>query len=412
MSPPEPSPGDVDTAQTVPRNRVVVTGAGFTRALVPGAPLLVDDFSNDVLEARVRGLPNASRLLDWERSLDERGRVDIERLMTRLDALMPYDYAESAGNAANEYGFLLSELRRAFLDRLHEARKGDVHREELKRFATYCEANGCCCITFNYDDFLDEALAQTGSWNPYWGYGFFCPSSLDTIASFDELETNSVLRLLKLHGSINWRPKLGYASPVAIDTITHHRSGMRRCLSSRPPVCPGPPCRPPPQFGSNVGPQSAGLVNDQRKRATATRQGGGRPPLQSELSIDAHRRPDPFHGRHLRTFHLAAPFRFAGAFPPGVLCRLLAHVPVLRTLWLNHLERGNALAGDRLELFAQRRPVIRNQFGAVARAGDLHVEALERGQVRVVGLHGGDDVVDGAALKRMHGGAVEKAWSL
>ena len=135
---------------------------------------------------------------------------------------MPYDYAESAGNAANEYGFLLSELRRAFLDRLHEARKGDIHREELKRFATYCEANGCCCITFNYDDFLDEALAQTGSWNPYWGYGFFCPSSLDTIASFDELETHSVLRLLKLHGSINWRPKLGYASPVAIDSITHH----------------------------------------------------------------------------------------------------------------------------------------------------------------------------------------------
>ena len=45
---------------------------------------------------------------------------------------------------------------------------------------------------------------------------------LDTIASFDELETHSVLRLLKLHGSINWRPKLGYASPVAIDSITHH----------------------------------------------------------------------------------------------------------------------------------------------------------------------------------------------
>ena len=61
MSPPEPSPGDADTALTVSRNHVVVTGAGFTRALVPGAPLLVDDFSNDVLEARVRGLPNASR---------------------------------------------------------------------------------------------------------------------------------------------------------------------------------------------------------------------------------------------------------------------------------------------------------------------------------------------------------------
>ena len=222
MSSHEPSPGDADTAQTLSRNHVVVTGAGFTHAFVPGAPLLVDDFNNDALEARVRGLPNASRLLDWERSLDESGRIDIERLMTRLDALMPYDYAENAGNAANEYGFLLSELKRAFLDRLQEARKGNVHREELKRFAEYCETKGCCCITFNYDDVLDEALAQTGSWNPYWGYGFFCLSSTDTIASLEGLETHSVLRLLKLHGSINWRPKLGYASPVAIDSITHH----------------------------------------------------------------------------------------------------------------------------------------------------------------------------------------------
>ena len=98
----------MDHTQTLSRNHVVVTGAGFTRAFVPGAPLLVDDFNNDGLEAKVRGLPNASRLLDWERSLDERGRIDIERLMTRLDALMPYDHAESAGNAANEYGFLLS----------------------------------------------------------------------------------------------------------------------------------------------------------------------------------------------------------------------------------------------------------------------------------------------------------------
>ena len=222
MSSHEPSPGDADAAQTVSRNHVIVTGAGFTRALVTGAPLLVDDFSNDVLEDKVRELPYASRLLDWERSLHPQGHIDVERLMTRLDALMPYDYAESAGNAANEYGLLLSELKRAFLDRLHEAREGEIYREELERFARYCKANGFDCITFNYDDFLDEALERTGSWNPYWGYGFFCPSSLDTIASSEGLETHSVLRLLKLHGSINWRPKLGYASPVAIDSITHH----------------------------------------------------------------------------------------------------------------------------------------------------------------------------------------------
>ena len=216
----DPSAGPAGTA---PRNRVVVTGAGFTCAIVPGAPLLVDDFNNDVLEDKVRGLPNASRLLEWERSLHSRGHINLERLMTRLDSLMPYDYAGSAGNAANEYGFLLSELKLTFLDRLREAREGDIHDDELKRFAEFCKTNNCCCITFNYDDFLDEALAQIGNWNPYWGYGFVCPSSSDTIASSGHGRMlDPPLRLLKLHGSINWRAKLGYARPLAIDSITHH----------------------------------------------------------------------------------------------------------------------------------------------------------------------------------------------
>ena len=77
-----------------------VTGAGFTRAFVPDAPLLVDDFDNDSLVDRVRGLPNASRLLEWERNQHPDGLINIERLMTRLDQLMPYDFNQ---NAADEY---------------------------------------------------------------------------------------------------------------------------------------------------------------------------------------------------------------------------------------------------------------------------------------------------------------------
>ena len=211
-----------DAPQAASRKHVIVTGAGFTRALVPGAPLLVDDFCNDALQEKVRGLSNASRLLDRERSNHPEGHIDIERLMTRLDALMPYDYADDAGNAANEYAFLLSELRRSFLDSLRDARKGDIHREELKQFAKYCATNVRCCITFNYDDFLDEALVQTHRWNPYWGYGFFCRSSHETIANFGVAPRGTAPLLLKLHGSLNWRPKLGYANPVALDSITHH----------------------------------------------------------------------------------------------------------------------------------------------------------------------------------------------
>lgn len=231
--PPQGSPAERDDApQAASRKHVIVTGAGFTRALVPGAPLLVDDFCNDALGEKVRGLPNASRLLDRERSNHPEGHIDIERLMTRLDALMPYDYADDVGNAANEYAFLLSELRRAFLDRLQEARQGDIEDEQLDRFAKYCADTGCCCITFNYDDFLDEALDRTDSWGPYWGYGFFCRSSRDGIYSLSLGEKDSRLLLLKLHGSINWRPKLGYANPIALDSITHHHGWSGHDLDS------------------------------------------------------------------------------------------------------------------------------------------------------------------------------------
>ena len=74
-----------DIAQTISRKHVIVTGAGFTRALVPDAPLLVDDFSNDILKDKVRYMPYASGLLDWERRFNPSGYIDIERFMTRLD---------------------------------------------------------------------------------------------------------------------------------------------------------------------------------------------------------------------------------------------------------------------------------------------------------------------------------------
>ena len=232
MSPQESPVESSNAPQDVSRKHVIVTGAGFTRAVAPYAPLLVDDFNNDSLEDTVRGLPNASRLLNRERSKHPEGHIDIERLMTCLDALMPYDYADDAGNAANEYAFLLSELRRAFLGRLHKARQGDIKREELDRFAKFCADNGCSCITFNYDDFLDEALERTEHWNPYWGYGFFCRSSRDGITGPTWKTMESRLLLLKLHGSINWRPKLGYSSPVALDSIIHHHEWSDHDLDS------------------------------------------------------------------------------------------------------------------------------------------------------------------------------------
>ena len=68
---------------------------------------MVDDFGADDLAAKVKGLSRASRLLDWERDQHLEGFINVERLMTRLDSLMPYD---DDHGATDEYRFLLSAL--------------------------------------------------------------------------------------------------------------------------------------------------------------------------------------------------------------------------------------------------------------------------------------------------------------
>ena len=203
--------------QDTPR-RVYVTGAGFTRAFVPKAPLLVDDFDNDELVLKVRGLPKASELLELERNKHPDGFINIERLMTRLDDLMPYDYANET---IDEYAYLLAELKRAFRNRLARSRIGEVEGDDLQSFANYSSREGNTCITFNYDDYLDQALLGTDVWNPYWGYGFFCRSAVDSVSRLSDPPMGSSTLLLKLHGSMNWWPRLGYPKPYALDAVMH-----------------------------------------------------------------------------------------------------------------------------------------------------------------------------------------------
>src|SRR5207247_11152049 len=75
-------------------NRVFVLGAGFTRAFVPRAPLLVDDYNGQLLKERFSGFMRTSQILENEIRRHERGWIDLERLMTRLDGRMPFDATE------------------------------------------------------------------------------------------------------------------------------------------------------------------------------------------------------------------------------------------------------------------------------------------------------------------------------
>ena len=74
----------------------------------------------------------------------------------------------------------------------------DIHRhhsaQAYERFATEVVKPANRVITFNYDISLDSKLLQSGKWAIGDGYGFRVRG----------LPTGSTVKILKLHGSINW----------------------------------------------------------------------------------------------------------------------------------------------------------------------------------------------------------------
>lgn len=211
-------------------NRVYVLGAGFTKAFAPNAPLLIDNYDLDGVRDEFCRFPFASQILENERRAD--GKLDIERLMTRLHAGMPYDQHHRVNH---ELALLLERIKDIFVKRLSATVREELHLEELAAFAAHVIASRATCITFNYDDLLDEALWRVRSvhfadfylpagpyWHPDGGYGFYCRPSSSCVRDRTGMIDLSTSRLLKLHGSTNWFPRRGSRPPYALDSIVHH----------------------------------------------------------------------------------------------------------------------------------------------------------------------------------------------
>src|SRR3989442_15319419 len=64
-------------------------------------------------------------------------------------------------------------------------------------------------------------------WHPDGGYGFYCRPSLSSVRDFPVgwMDRTSML-LLKLHGSMNWRPLRGALAPYRIDEILHEENWL------------------------------------------------------------------------------------------------------------------------------------------------------------------------------------------
>src|ERR1700693_2108359 len=133
---------------------VFVLGAGFTRAFLPDAPLLIDHCYGEELQRRVANLPYASAVLDAElKDPAHLGEIDIERLMTRIAGGMPYDFGAELDQpigATHALDYLLVEVTNAFIRRLREGCQTVRCRGELWLFSQHVCENRNHCITFNY----------------------------------------------------------------------------------------------------------------------------------------------------------------------------------------------------------------------------------------------------------------------
>lgn len=211
-----------------------ILGAGFTKAFIKEAFLSVDPghVSENVIQKYQKAdHPYAHSILEDEITLG----VDIERLMTRLHNAMPHDFERKC---TQELEHLYHDIKDLFIKRLQKLKDERTELpEDLKHFAQWCLKNEADCISFNYDEFLDHALwlpqeldnyraqwCHNKYWHPNSGYGFFCRPANSCIRDQSLYMGSSAMLLLKLHGSINWRIKLGASDPYQLDAILHYET--------------------------------------------------------------------------------------------------------------------------------------------------------------------------------------------
>lgn len=235
--------------------RVFVLGAGASYGRDGSGPItppLVDDFLG---KAEAIGLFDEGRLPDWRKDLEEKSGLSWQQIVDRVPAfergadgghlavlqsfireqlgISPGGYASQPINIERLMGLIEGELLGVHgLMKLEGDQpstvptSADVLQQQL--YLAICgtlveTTQGDCdfhwklaesldpgdtVISFNYDLLMDRALARRGDWAMNDGYGLsfhrIGKHAGDDADWRDPLETNSKIRLLKLHGSLNW----------------------------------------------------------------------------------------------------------------------------------------------------------------------------------------------------------------
>lgn len=223
--------------------RVIILGAGFSKSIA-GLPLTNEMLNKfrEVMESQ-KSLGHRNRviwgqwILDFWKHLEKEylikpyiraeGKSDIrifdsnyessfEAVCSIIDLNLSTEVSarvEENGHTASILGgksmfwnyasSQLSQIRTALGTYIHLSLIDDnSDKSLLEKFKVLYLDDNTNIITFNYDLILEKFLFKQKLWFPYDGYGFF----IDSIPEkYSEFNIPSKIRILKLHGSLNWK---------------------------------------------------------------------------------------------------------------------------------------------------------------------------------------------------------------
>lgn len=182
--------------------RVFILGAGFSK--MAGMPLSTDltnhlggKFRENDLEDALEWLGYLQQSIEWlgdgkskginiEEVFDlEAFDIELHRMRQQLCPL-GRNYGDTPWQNAEDIKAWLSYMEYDLRDVIWEEQK-KARLETIKKFSTHLNSDDVV-LTFNYDTLLEKSLKQQ---NKKWYYGF-------------EQEEGSGVKILKMHGSINW----------------------------------------------------------------------------------------------------------------------------------------------------------------------------------------------------------------
>jgi len=182
--------------------RVFILGAGFSK--MAGMPLATDltshirgKFREDALEDALEWLGYLLQRIEWLGDGKSKGinieevfdlaQFDIELWKMRQQLCqLGRNYGDTPRQNAEGIEAWVSYMKYDLQDVIWEEQK-KAKLDQIKKFSTHLNSDDVV-LTFNYDTLLEESLEQQ---NKKWYYGF-------------EQEKGSGVKILKMHGSINW----------------------------------------------------------------------------------------------------------------------------------------------------------------------------------------------------------------